>query len=240
MQRRRFLRAFGVAAGAGVATIGSARLVRAASMDERTPEYVTLSYEPDLLERYRPRLVLRNVDRAKFLGLTGLVARSAEHDTTMLVYWTEWSHQEGITDQDSHLGDHEPFYIELDESTDSIQQVIYSAYHWLAARNVSPLTDGNQHPLAYVVSPWHQYSLTSEVGDLMDVDDLTAEFPSWLANGLDESLHPGAVGEPWIMRSRDSWWRRGTFGVSSSEYLWRFGYRFGLAGADQSDTPEIE
>lgn len=225
--RREFLVAAGGAV-AGVATLSIS--ASAIAREEHQPETVSISYDVETLEQYRPRLVFEEDAREKFLGLYGLLATSPDYESDVAVYWASYSHQEGVTDLDSHYGDHEPIYVYIDSETGEIRRVLYSAYHWIKGETVA--TD---RPRFDVVDPWHHYIPTTQEGDLVDVLDLTEEFGAWLSNGLEESLADGAVVNPWSMRSRSDWWKRGTFGVSSAALYVRLRYYLGLDGAGRAE-----
>jgi hypothetical protein len=216
MRRREFLQAAGAVAGGG--TVFSASAL-GKHFDEQ-PEHVTLEYDESTLKRYRPELVMPAAAEEKLIGIYGWVARSPERDTSVAVYWASYSHQDGwLGNLDSHYGDHEPVYVFFDE--DGVTQVMASIYHWIAGRAPGteiPLVD-DTHPQLRVIEPWHQYTAAGQPGEFFDVDDLGTVFDSWLDNGLEESLAPGAVTNPWTMRSRPDWWRRGTVGLSINATL---------------------
>lgn len=206
--RRQFI------AAAGAASLGSVAVVDRARADHagEQPSHVSITFDQTTLDRYRPRLDLPAASREKLLGLYGWLATSSEFDTDICVYWCEYSHQAGVTSYDSHWGDHEPVYVEVDADTGDVQQVIASVYHWTAGRGL-PALDGD-HPLLRVIDPWHHYTAADTTGDLLAVKDLTAVFGDWLANGLELDLEPGTVYNPWTMTRRGHWWRDDLFGVS--------------------------
>ncbi|NHX37621.1 MULTISPECIES: hypothetical protein [Halolamina] len=216
MRRREYLQA------AGAVAVGSTVFSASALAEhfDAKPDDVTLEYDESVLERYRPELVMPAAAEEKFIGLYGWVTRSEERETNVAVYWASYSHQEGwLGNLDSHYGDHEPVYVFFDD--DGVTQVIASIYHWIAGRAPGaeiPLVD-DTHPQLRVIKPWHQYTAAGQPGEFFDVDDLTTVFDSWLDNGLEESLAPGSVTNPWTMRSRPDWWRRGTAGFSINATL---------------------
>lgn len=239
--RRGFLKASSAVAVGSVAVAGATRSVAAAHYDAK-PEYVTLDYDQSVLESYRPSLVTRDIEQVP--SLYGMVARSTEYDSSVCVYACEYEFQDGVspfpgTLSDSHLGDHEWFYVEIDEGTNEVVSATWTAYHWYAGRSQAPgLPMDGTHVKAHIVHPWHQYYLTSEIGGLFDVQDLTAVFQSWLDNGLEESLQPGTVVEPWTMLGPDgrtNWWRDNFAGFSTRATLWSAFYDLGLYGADSAD-----
>lgn len=231
---------------AAAATVGGvlATTTKPASAEhlERQSEYVTLSYDESTLRTYRPYFVVRDLDQLP--TLYGMVARSTEHDTSVCVYSCEYEFQDGVSPfpgmlSDSHLGDHEWFYVEVDEDAGEVVSATWSAYHWYAGRSDSPaLPMDGTHVTAHIVHPWHQYYLTTESGAAYEVNDLTAVFQSWLDNGLEASLEPGTVVEPWTMLGADgrtNWWRDNSFGFSTKATIWSAFYDLGLYGADSTD-----
>ena len=229
--RRAFLSRLGAAgmAVAGLTTLSGP--AAALARDEYKPDHVTLSYDQALLERYRPRLVFEDDSRDQLIGLYGWYATSPEFDTDVAVYWASYTHQTGVTDFDSHYGDHEPLYVFVNSTTGEVQRVVYSAYHWLKGTTV---TD-REHPQFAVIHPWHHYIQTTTEGVLVGVDDLHSVFDSWLTNGLEEDLATGSVVNPWSMLSRGDWWRRGSFGLSRGELLASVYYRLGLHDAGRAN-----
>ncbi len=217
--RRAFLRSVAGAGslGAGLAIASSPAV---ADHPDAQPAHVSLEFDQDRLERYRPRLVMAQEDREKFFGLYGWVARSQDYDTDVCVYFAAYTHQTGVTSYDSHHGDREPIYTFVDKNTGDVRGVAASIYHWLRGWTATPTLDGD-HPKLRVISPWHHYSATTETGSLFDVEDLHGELDAWLANGLEADLAPGTVYNPWTMAGadgRDHWWRHNQFGFSLTAF----------------------
>lgn len=200
--RRQVLAAVGIAGT--VAVTGRA----SASHPTARPEAVTLSYDEATLKQYRPKLILRNLD-VEPLALHGWVARSPDRETDVCVYWAEYTHQNGVSEYDSHFGDHEPVYVAVDSESGAVREVVASVYHWLRGRTTTPTLDG-QHPLLRVISPWHHYTAAAEVGQAVALANLDESFDGWLANGLESDLHVGSVTNPWVMLGADGrthWWQ---------------------------------
>jgi hypothetical protein len=206
-----------VLAGLGAAAVGSGTAAANHAPDGEyaatQPAHVTIDFDRAALERYRPALDLGGNDRSRFQGFYAWRATSPEYDLDWHVYWAYWTHQTGVTEYDSHLGDREPCYVGIDPSDGSVQAIVFSAYHWLrgtASAPSIPLTDG-KHPALQVVAPWHHYTLGQPgTGVLPDVQDLAASdgLSAWLANGLDEDLLPGSCHDPRRMWAREpDWWR---------------------------------
>lgn len=239
--RRQFLTS--AAAGlAGAAAAGTA----SADHPDSQPSDVSLAFDEQYLKDYRPLLVIRHLD-VRPQGLYGWVATSAEHETDTLVYSAAYTHQNsgaeplGIAAPDAHFGDHEWFYVFVDSDTGDVQEVVFSAYHWLAGRATSgsiPFYE-DTHPKAHVVSPWHQFTLTQDEGVFVELDDLTEAFEHWLANGMEKDLQPGTVADPWRMKGADGrahWWKNTAAGVSTDAVYARLLYHAGLFGADQAEV----
>lgn len=209
--------------GVGTALVGGTAIAGTASADHwsHQPGSVTITYDEAALDAYRPRLVLRGVNEIP--DLYGWIATSPDYDTDAYVYWSHYNIQEGVAPfgLDSHFGDREPVYVFVDDTTGEIEEVVYSGWHWMAARTSSPNLDaGEQHPKLQVAPRHHQYFQTPESGNLYDVGDLRDEFDQWLANGIEEALEPGTAVNPWRMQSRDDWWRDSTFGTNTFRLLW--------------------
>lgn len=219
ISRRRFLGTLGASTLAGLTFTGTV----AGDHFDQQPDHVTLSYPESRLQDYQPRLVMQDDDRDALIGHFAWQARSPEYETDALVYWASYTHQDGVTDRDSHLGDHEPIYLFVDSETGEIETVVASVYHWLAGKTTAgslPMTD--QHPILKVIHPWHQYThpRDSTAGAVDPVlYDLQNHFDEWLANGLESALAPGTVVNPWRMLARPHWWRRDTLGVFSTDAL---------------------
>ncbi|PSO54347.1 MAG: hypothetical protein BRC31_01915, partial [Actinobacteria bacterium QS_5_72_10] len=141
---------------------------------------------------------------------------------------------------DSHFGDHEPVLVFVDSASGELGRVAASVYHWSkgqAPAEQVPLYDGT-HPKLRVIDPWHHYTETTEDGVLEPVEDLSDVYQSWLDNGLEDDLHPGANTDPWRMRTRGHWWRDAAFGFSPTAVQIGAARRlgFGVAGTIGGST----
>lgn len=211
LSRRALLASTGsLAVGAGITVAGRARGESVARSSYK-PDHVTIEYDEDRLLKYRPRLWFSGDEKQKFINLYGWLASSPEHDSDVCVYWASYTHQEGVSEYDSHDGDHEPIYVFVRDG--AVEKVVYSAYHWLRSISYAPVLDGT-HALFRVIEPWHHCTTDTVEGDLTSIGDLTGTFDRWLEEGLDPSLAPGTVVNPWIMTRRDHWWRNVVAGVS--------------------------
>ena len=218
--RRQFLATAGAAAGIGA-------LSGRASADHRThqPDHVTLSFDRATLERYQPLLELTSEDQSRLIGQYAWTATSPEHDTDAHVYWASYTHQSGVSSYDSHLGDHEPSYVFVDSETGDVVEVVASVYHWLRGRApAGALTfEDETNVVLRVISPWHQYTAPSSNSSpyQSQLEDLRDSFDDWLANGLEDSLAPGTVVNPWRMAGpsgRGHWWRDTIGGFSTDAF----------------------
>lgn len=223
MNRREFLRSAGAAGLASVAVVGTASAVHDT---KGKPAHVTLSFDEDELETYRPKLVTGHLDVRPSKQYAWL-ATSPEEDDDAYCYWTYYVTQRGVTSRDSHFLDREPVYVFVDEDTGEITEVVYSAYHWIARQTRAPLTvtdsDG-EHPTLRVAERWHHYLETTEEGVFVELADLNDQFDTWLSNGWEDDLAIGAAQNPWIMRRRGSWWKDDASG-SLSQFFAMFQVR---------------
>lgn len=217
--RRAVLTAIGAAATATTLS-GTA----AADHSDAQPEHVSITYDQSYLETYQPVLQMQHADREKFLGLYGWVASSPEHDTNCCVYWAKYSHQEAPwwAPTTGHYGDHEPVQVEIDAGTGEVSRVRASIFHWAKGEvdGLAAPMDGT-NPRLKVMNPHHQYTAAAEDAptEQHTVRDLTAEWDAWLDNGLETDARPGCSRNPWIMRHNPHFWRKGSFGLPSTDTL---------------------
>lgn len=239
MYRRSFLRAAGATAvGLSVAT-GTA----SAEHGDAKPDHVTLEYDESTLETYRPELATNHLE-VQPSSLFSWTATSPEHDTDAHVFFAYYSHQRGLSRADSHIHDREPIYVFTDSDTGDLNMVVYSGYHWLAARSRGPPTDdsGNR-PRLRVTEKWHHYTLTDEADGDVDLADLHDKHSphledgstAWLDTGWEDALAPGLCLNPWRMRSRSDWWQDDVRSYAFEAALRRAYLTIGLYGADTTD-----
>lgn len=227
-------------AGAGVATAGVTATAAAGHMGEQDP-LTTLEYDEDTLLKYRPRLVTGHLD-FRPNALYGWVARNPDFEHDVCVYWAAYDAQQDTGPwtwliDTSHPGDHEPFYVAFDPDTGAVEEVVCSVYHWLAGRyDPAAITLDGRHPQFHVVKPWHQYRATTERGVFVELDSLVRVFESWLDNGMEEDLFPGAAVDPWLMlgaSGRGHWWRSTSKALAISRL--QSAMFLDVAGASESD-----
>lgn len=205
----------------------------AADHPDNQPSHVFIDYSQRAMETYRPLLRIRDLN-VRPTALYGWRATSDNYRYDWYVYWAEYSHQDGVFSFDSHFGDHEPCYVAVSDG--SVQRVVYSGYHWLAARNQFPPLYDDTHPAFRVNTPYHHYMTDAKMsGQLVEVRDLAGTLESWRDNGLEDDLDPGTVYDPETMLTRDDWWRDNTFGVSLTAAMVRASRRVGLFGAGDTD-----
>jgi hypothetical protein len=251
VSRRQFVRA--VTAGAlTTTTLGGFSGRTRAAHDSHTPSHVQDPvYEESLLRNYQPRLLTQDLD-VHPSAIHGFVVRSDRKQTTALCYWTEYPVQIGQTGYESHIGDHEPFYVYLaneDTPDEYVDRVVYSGYHWLAAEATDPPTAGgtdSDRPKAYVYPDYHHYSVGQarndpRLGDDLPLKDLTMSLPRWLDDpDFHESLAEDWQGRgspafnPWLMLAKASWWRKEDL-TAYEEVLRRAWLFAGIRGAEGAD-----
>lgn len=237
--RRGLLRTVATGAAIGSVGLGATTGSVAATHTDQQPDHVTISYDQDRLETYRPLVVTSHLD-VKPTALYGWIATSTEYDYDWYVYFAEYAAQEGVSSYDSHYGDHEPVYVGVADG--SVERLLYSGYHWIratAAGESIPLYE-ETHPALYVINPWHHYALDPQTrGSFVGVRSLVDVFEAWLDNGMEESLAPGTVVDPATMRTRGDWWRLTAAGLSLNELYIRTLLTIGFQGADQADTERL-
>ena len=250
VSRRETVRAAGAllsGGGAAGAVLAAARKVVAEHASSK-PDYVTLSYNEELIKKYQPLLILEGVEVEPW-DYHALYAESAESDLDVVVGFHKYPYQQGVSPfgDDSHLGDREPCYVYVDSSTGDPIKVQYSAYHWYA--NTVPYQDlqtddsGNR-AFMRVVPEHHQHQTysgwkTAQEATDLPVKNLLESYPGWLDNGLHDDIHPGAVYNPQEeMQFRDMWWReeaKGTF-ERLLDSVW---LSLGIRAAEQTDLQEL-
>lgn len=245
LSRRQTLRAAGAVLAGG---IGAAALSAPAAADHQDakPEYVTLSYNEELIKTYQPLLVLEGVEVEPW-SYHALYAESSESDLDVVVGFHKYPYQEGYSSQDSHLGDREPVYIYVDSSSGEPIKVQYSFYHWY--ENTESWSDvktdsSGKRPIMRVVPKHHQHRVyggwkTGAEGRDLPVKNLLESYPGWLDAGLEDDIHPGAVYNPQEeMQYRDYWWREEALGTFEHilNGVW---LRLGLGEGSQTDREEI-
>lgn len=208
---------------------------------EEKPESVTITCDEGLLNDHRPWLDTRGLD-VQPLALHGFVAESPNEDTTMLVYSAEYTHQSGVREFDSHYGDHEWVYVELNQRKEVVA-TYYSGYHWYKATDYAQNVK-HGHPRFTVVNPWHHY--VSDAGQDKPDDAYSTQadiplkcldesLPNWLDNGLEDDLAQGTVYDPWTMKHEDSWWSGNTWD-SRGHIFAKVWFKVGWHDADLSDV----
>lgn len=185
------------------------------------PEHVTIRFDRDELETFRPALDLQGLD-VRPTAIYAWSADSPEWDLTCHTFVVYYQTQYGSTSEDSHKEDREIAQVYTDEHG-AVREAVYSAGHWTAYRNQSPnvyeADDGGQHVTLEVAETYHHHLETATVGNLgvdleplgtettlFDEDTDRTQYEAWLHNGLAGRLRPGAWVNGDIMRFRDHYW----------------------------------
>jgi len=219
LTRRQFL---ATGAGLGAATLlpGLAS-AEPPARSEHVPSHATITYDEDMLLTYRPRLVFSEDEYDKFLNLYGWVATSTELEPDVCVYWAEYTHQKGVSDYDSHDGDHEPIYVFVDDDSGEVERVDYSAYHWLRGTTLKKTTrvDGTNPVLRVDANYHHYYPVTGEdeFTNEPEVVDLGKRVDGWIAN--DWPVNQETIHTPWSIKNEESWWSDGKYGLGTTEEI---------------------
>ena len=237
--RRDVLRA-GAASGAAAFTVIGASTPAAAAREP--PSEVTLSDDDDLIAKYQPQLVLEGVE-PRPLAFYGLHAESAESTLNCVYGFTQYPFQEGVSRQDSHLGDHEPIIVWYDQTTGDVERIDYAAYHWFrGTRSGDQLTyadDARHRPLFRVDPTYHHYyDYRGDLpGEQIERRSLLDAIDSWLANGLEDELAPSQPYDPYDMLSRPTWWAHTTSNWLNATLsaLW-----FNLGLSDATSTADVQ
>jgi len=206
-----------------------------------------IEFDEQYLRNYQPMLRMSSDARQRHKGLYGYVARSEEHETDVLCYWSQLTHQDGLpgVNSDSHLGDHEPIFVFVNDDG-SVDKIVYSAYHWFAgsatfgsgttklkANRASQPT----HAVMSVVSPWHNYQFTPEKdGAFVELKSWPEVRSTWIKNGFYKPANAAAIEDPWRMESLDSWWQPNSVDAMVAGAWANVGRTLGWFGADEADS----
>lgn len=211
-------------------------------------ESTTIAFDEQYLYEYQPMLRLNKVTREQYKGLYGYVARSEEHETDALCYWSQLTHQNGLPGvrADSHLGDHEPIYVFVNSETGGVEEVVYTAYHWFTGSveigddpSAALQTEGSDsptHATFSVVPEWHNYQFNAEqTGALVELKSWPAVRETWVQNGFYEPANVEAIEDPWQIREANSWWEEGSIDAQIAGIWANIGDTLGWYGADKAD-----
>lgn len=242
----------GAVVGSGAAALsafGAENASAAEDYRESIPEDVYLVYDEAKLKELEPHLVSRtlNVLPQQVYGAiatTGTedLTSTGDRDTNIAMFWVEYPYQEGFTPFESHLGDHEPFYVEYEPKVGGpeITRVLCSGYHWITARYTKFDTveeNGNDHPLFRIADRYHHYFGTTEDGttpsSAWGLADLRGELQGWLDN--DWPVNVPSITNPWVQKTRSSWWEDTTGDFRVGEAFYDAALSIGIFGADQTD-----
>lgn len=238
----------------GVAGLASVGIAAAAHRDAK-PDHVSIEYNQDELEHYRPIVEVPPQTDIRPSEWYAWTVRSPEYKYDVHVYWLFYETQDAPVA--AHRPDREPVYVYTDPASGDVREVAYSAWHWSRYLWTTPLVhdeDGGQHVQLRADPDYHHYYQTSSVGELFGVDPLgTADgepfspegeesttFESWIKNSWEDSLAVGVVQDPERMRFRESWWANGS--EKWIRFVWSMKVRLAELGVqtDASGTDVVE
>lgn len=182
------------------------------------PEHVTVSTAESDVRPWQPRLSWDQYPEQDPLAFYGMRLSSPEYADDCVVGFHRYAEQRGVSDYDSHDGDHEPVYVFFNPDDGSVTNVVCSGYHWFASNIPSSSirlvdTDRGQQPVLRVVDPWHHHlTMMPEEernGRTFEIRSLHDSIGSWLTNGMASELRPDQPYLPWRMPAADDWWRSG-------------------------------
>ncbi|WP_049967301.1 hypothetical protein [Natrinema thermotolerans] len=232
--RRNALTVAGILGGL---TVGGTTAAAAEDPPEWAVDHITsVGDDPAELRKYEPYLDIPWSDQQSLIGVYGWYADSSEFDTRAYYYWAKYAKQDSLTDSipvlgpllslDSHFKDHEPVAVFADTDTGEVTDVIYSGYHHFGVRLtgeemtlVQDETDRPTHPSLQVAVPHHHYRHQRDETKGVPAHTISgAEFGSfleqrsvWDQNNVFASSHEPAVNDPWLAKSRGTWWAKDTW-----------------------------
>lgn len=232
--RRDVLARGGSLSVSSVAVVGTSAAVAYAA-SRTAPDGVTIEYDEETIKKYQPRLILDGVSPEP-LAFHALHAESQDSSMNAVYGFVRYPYQDGATQADSHLGDHEPLIVFYDAANGDVVRVDYAAYHWFRAWAEASAfkyaDDAENQPILRVDPTYHHYYLYQGEwpGTQLEVRDLTESLDSWLNNGMAEELATSQPYNPWAMLGRESWWKHtaGNWFDALGKSLW---FNLGLSGA---------
>lgn len=238
--RRGLIKGLGSAAAASATGVVG---VAMASHLRDIPDKVTISDDPSLIKPYRPRFVLEDVEPDP-IAYYGLHAEHEDRDLAAVYGFVTYPFQDGRTEADSHLGDHEPIIVFYEQETGDIARVHYTPYHWFntaaVPETIQFTSDGS--PMFRVHPRYHHYQLYAGEASGRDLElrSLADAIDGWLANGMNSELALSQPYDPWDMFGRESFWRH-TFGNYLEAWGSALWFNLGFAGAagDDSDVSGV-
>lgn len=254
MKRREVLRRSAFAGVVGTVGLSAAGAVSADHTDAK-PDHVTLSYDQDELENYRPRVDVPSTTDIRPSRWYAWTARSPEYEYDVHVYWLFYESQTAPVA--AHRPDREPVYVFVDPSVGDVREAVYSAWHWMKYRWQTPLvedTGTGRHVTLRADPDYHHYYQTEETGELFPVDPLGTEdgdpfsaegesattFEKWVSNSWEDALATGVAQDPERMRFRESWWANGA--EKGTRFWWGIQLKLAELGLDTeaSGTDVVE
>ena len=257
--RRQFL----AGATATAAAIAVTDTAAAAETPSRPDHLEHVGDDPAELRKFQPSLIASYDARQKLVGCYGWYAESSKFpDLRAYYYWFKYPTQESglaallpfLSGPDAHFQDHEPYIAFVDKETGEVDRTIQSGYHHfvleLGSDDLELLareTEDPTHPKLRVVDPWHHFrnGRGATRDGVLPTTISGAEFDSWLdkrsawyKNDVYEKSSEEAVEDPFsLLEDRTTWWEEGTRDAWVARNIW---LRFGLRGADETDTLRVE
>lgn len=167
-------------------------------------ENATCSYDETELREFQPETTTDHLSVEPTASYGGIFT-SPDRETAVYVYFLSYPTQDGVTPVDSHESDREPVYVVVDEDTDEVKRVQYSAYHYLkGAATPSNLSMNGSNVQLHVVEPWHHYRPAATDGSYAELRNYCTAVNRWVESGWGAAAD--AVTHPWTMSDRASWW----------------------------------
>lgn len=210
-------------------------------------EGTTIEFDERYLWKYQPMLRMEPSTREHHKGMYGYVARNEDRETDALCFWSQLTHQDGLpmADSDSHLGDHEPIYVFVNSDDGSVEEVVYSTFHWYSGSK--SITDPSEqlqtsrasdptHAVLSVSEKWHNYSFKPDAdGALVELKSWPEVRDTWVRNEFYSPANINVIEDPWQIRDNDGWWEEDSLNAQIAGVYARIGDIIGWYGADEAD-----
>lgn len=243
--RRAFLTSAAATAASAVA-VGMTR----AQETEFDPGHVTLDWDYDWLQQYRPGFKTTYQTMQRSNGLYAYRATSEEYEFDVACYWHRLTHQDGLPllSPDAHNYDHEPCYVFVTDSG-GVEEVVYTHFHHfadvldgeqLSNALVAHETGETTHVPLEIIDPWHHYAVRSDAAedDLVWIDVEETEgvsfLDTWQTRGIFKSTANEAVFDPETMRERSSWWDESTRDYRIASLWFKLGQYVNIGGSEDA------
>lgn len=240
--RRAFL-ASAAATAASAVTLGTVSAQETAF----DPDDVTIEWDYDWLQQYRPGFKTTYQTMQRSNGLYAYRATSKEYEYDVACYWHRLTHQDGLPmlSPDSHNYDHEPCYVFVNDSG-NVEEVAYTHFHHfadvlegeaLSNALLAHETGDTTHVPLEIISPWHHYTVRSDLSEddlvWVDVEDTegVSFLDTWTSRGAFESTQDETVFDPAVMRDRSSWWDESTMDYRFASIWYKLGQYIDIGGS---------